>query len=718
MKCPKCDITLPETAEVCPLCHTPVKAGAEKEKTNRDSSQETRRFAAIDPSKDTYDFDLQYTLTFKDAGEIRQAIDEMELGIGKDRSELLLHPERNPQKSEEKVPERRPRTQAEMEEAAQRAAMRRERRKQGKKIKQRRKKASEPMRRSEKKNADALRSARPVRARDTRKQRRLIAGATAAVLVVAMIIGMINLFAGMMEGDACYPTVYTKGNRLYMVYDKKPMLMSENLITAQAAAQDKKQTDKIVDPKKYTVDTPTEKQLISVSADGLYTFYLENVDMNTGRGDLNYFRNDSAKSKKTLATNVYYKIKVSDDGKSVLYLKDTDDTGYHGELCYWTVGKKESVSVQWDVCADNFVFSQDGSSVLFIKNFNPIVNTGDLCVKGFGKDASQENIHLDEKVAFVFGTTPKGVSLYAKEYNIKTGVYDLYAKDGTNAPVLLAQKAFSAPEVLKKTEAVYAYSDYHDAVQSISYVDLANGQTNPMAKDITRIVRVRADEAAVIYAKEYESGKSDYYVIGSAENASQKIANGVATIEDKNRTQFDVSDDFSRVAYIGAYSEENGKGALFTLSIINDYVGIEKRISDEAYGCHVSSDGAVVRFASGYQKESGTVNLIAYQNTNTVTLAEGVSVGAFTFDKAGEALVYAANVQTQPQVSGDIYCVNNKGRVREIDTGVSSYGMKKDGRILLLKREVGADSGRLYYVNQKGKKMKLMDEGVTKALIY
>ena len=711
MKCPKCDITLPETAQVCPLCHTPVKPGLDAGNKNRDVSQETRRFAAIDPSKDTYDFDLQYTLTFKDAGEIRQAINEMELGIGKDRSEQLLHPERTRTTDAEQKPERRQRTQAEMEEAAQRAALRRQRRNQGKKS------TSIKRSRTEQKKAAALRSARPVSARDKRKNRRLIVGVVAAVIVVGLITGVINLFASMLDGDMHYPTIYTKGNQLFMVYDKKPVALSENLIRVQATAEQTK-ADKVLDPKVYRAEKPTEKQLLNVSGDGLYTFFLENVDMNTGRGDLVYIQNDSPKSKTPIASNVYYKLKVGTDGKSVLYLKDTDDTGYHGELCYWAAGKKESMPIQWDVCADNFTFSQDGLSALFIKNFNPIVNTGDLCVRGLSKDASQENIHLDEKVAFVFGTTPKGVCLYAKDYSVKTGVYDLYAKEGNNTPILAAQKAFSAPEILKKTEAIYAYSDYHDSLQSISYVDLETGQTNPMVKDITRIERVRMDERAVIYTKEYENGKSDYYVIGANENASQKIANGVATTTEKSRVQFDASDDFSRVAYIGAYSEENGKGALFTLSIINDYVGIEKRISDEAYSCDVSADGAVVRFAAGYNKDAGTVNLIAYQNSNTVTMTEGVSVGAFTYDKAGEVIVYAANVQTQPQVSGDILCVTNKGKVREIDTGVSSYGMKKDGMILLLKREIGAETGSLYYANQKGKKMKLMDEGVNKALVY
>ena len=70
MKCPKCDITLPEDIEVCPLCHTPL-GGAIKEteekpaEVKRAPSQDTGRFTAIDPTKDSYDFDIQYTLTFK-----------------------------------------------------------------------------------------------------------------------------------------------------------------------------------------------------------------------------------------------------------------------------------------------------------------------------------------------------------------------------------------------------------------------------------------------------------------------------------------------------------------------------------------------------------------------------------------------------------------------------------------------------------------------------
>ncbi len=743
MKCPKCQKNISDKETVCPFCQTPVAenlGGGEGNKAEKQdfTNQDTRRFSAIDPDKDSYDFDLQYTLTFKDAGEIRQAIADMDLGIGKELPSDILAAEKE-ENPEERHPEHHQRTIEEMEEAAQRAALRRERRNQGKHHGRSsgHRTHVERMSRSSREKAAALRAAKPRRTRseqDAQKNRRFIIGAAVAAVVIAVIIGTINLFAGMMDGDVRYPTIYTKENQLYMFYEKKPQQLSEKLIATQAApaptatatsasSKNKNQEKKVEDPKAYKKETPVEKQLIHVSEDGMYTFFMENMDMNTGRGDLIYCQNDSRKSRTLVSISVYYKLVIAKDGKSVLYLRNTDDNGYHGELCYWNPDLKEPISVSQDICSDNFVFSQNGQRALYIKNFNPIVNTGDLCLRDFGKDASQESRMLDEKAAFVFGSTPKSdIYLYAKDYDTKTGTYNLYSLKEGDAPALRAEKAFLPPVLLSRNEAVYAYSNYHDNFQTISYLDLAVGTVNTMADEVTKIVRVRKDEGAVIYTKTYaETEKSDYYMVASGENSSQKVANAVTTVKEsaQNRIQFDVSEDFSRVAYISGYNEDEGKGALITMSIINGYVGTEKRISDDAYGCDVSADGAVVRFASNYNKDLGTVSLAAYTNSNTVTLTEEVCAGAYTYDGAGEIMVYARDVQSAPINSGTIECVSTKGRIREIDTAVTSYGLKKDGRILLLKKSGEENAGgQLYYSNEKGSRMKLMDEGVTGALFY
>ncbi len=728
MKCPKCHQNIPENAAICPLCRAEIPF----RKDARDfSNQDTGRFSAVDPSKDSYDFDLQYTLTFKDAGEIRQAIADMDLGLGKEpRGDLF--PTEKKQEPEGYKPEHRQRSLEEMEEAAQRAALRRERRASGGKMHDRgRRIYVERMSRRDREKAAALRAAKARRGRseqDSKKNRRLIFGTGVAVLVVALIIGTINLFAGMVDGEVKYPTIYTKGNQLYMYYDKKPQLLSTNLISAYAAPAATTQTasskKKLEDPKAYQAVTPTEKQLIHVSEDGLYTYFMENMDLNSGRGDLVYYQNDAPKTRTLVSISVYHQLEIAQDGRSILFLRKTDDMGYHGELCYWNPSLKEPVSIEQDICSNNFAFAQNGQRVLYIKNFNTAVNTGDLCVRDFGKDASAESRQLDEKVAFVFGTTPKSdIYLYAKNYDTKTGTYSLYSLEESGIPAVRAEKAFLAPVLLTKSEGAYVYSNYKDNFQTVSYLDLAAGVGNVVADEVTRIERLRNDEKAIIYSKTYaETNKSDYYMAAATENASQKVANAVVNLKEssRSRNQFDISDDFSRAAYISGYDEENGRGALMTMSIVNGYVGTEKRISDEAYGCDVSADGAVVRFAANYNKDLGVVSLAVYTNSNTVTLAEEVSAGAFTYDTAGEIMVYATDVQSTPINSGNIECVTTKGRVRKIEEAVSSYGLKKDGKILLLKREGEGElpPGKLYFSNEKGSRIKLMDEGVTSALFY
>ena len=123
MKCPKCGINLLEHIEVCPFCKTPIPKEAPVSEESANSapvSTNTGRFAAVDPAKDSYDFDLQYTLTFRDAGEIKQAIADM------DASNATEIPKRK-KDSTRKTSDGPRFTLEEMQEAALRAQQRRER---------------------------------------------------------------------------------------------------------------------------------------------------------------------------------------------------------------------------------------------------------------------------------------------------------------------------------------------------------------------------------------------------------------------------------------------------------------------------------------------------------------------------------------------------------------------------------------------------------------
>lgn len=134
MKCPKCGINLLDHIDVCPFCKTPIPKDVPADEPDAKvepsaetaTGQNTGRFSAIDTSKDSYDFDLQYTLTFRDSGEIKQAIADMDAGISHDLSKKKIGSDKK--KSNE------PRyTMEEMQEAALRAQERRAQRKSGKK---------------------------------------------------------------------------------------------------------------------------------------------------------------------------------------------------------------------------------------------------------------------------------------------------------------------------------------------------------------------------------------------------------------------------------------------------------------------------------------------------------------------------------------------------------------------------------------------------------
>ena len=713
MKCPKCQRIVPDGTTLCPTCKADLSV-------HGGIRQETGRFSAVDPNKDSYDFDLQYTLTFKDAGEIRQTIAEMDLDSG---TEIKGDAFPESKETEEPKPERRQRTLEEMEEAAKRAALRRARRASG----GRRSVTERRLSRKEKERA-ALRSVKSRQMpteQNTRKKRRLLFGAVAAVVAVALIIGCINLFASMMNGDVISPTLYTKGNQLYLSYSRKPVLLSNNFISAYAhEIKSDQDGSKKVDPKLYRKETATEKKLVRVSADGLYTYFMENVDLNTGRGDLAYCKNDSPRSRTLVSIQTYYDFKTSKDGQSILFLRKADDEGNHGELCYWNPKLEEPVSISGDVSGGTYLFSQDGQKVLYLKNFDTKKNVGDLYLRELGKDAPEESKKMEEEVSFIFGTSAKNdYILYAKDYDAKEGTYTLYSvKTGEN-PVVRAEDAYLPPVILEKNQGVYTYSNYKDNFQTVKYLDLETGTGNVVADEVTRIERVRNDEMAIIYSKSYqETDKSDYYMATAKDSVSQKVANAVTNVTEDpvRRAQFDISDDFSRAAYISCYGDETTRGALMTMTIVNGYVGTEKRISDNAYGCHVSADGAVVRFATEYSEKTKTVNLLAHSNSNTVTLKEGVGAGAFTYDNAGEIMVYAVDLKATPVNNGNVECVTTKGRVREIQEGATSYGLKKDGRLVLMVYEGKGEnsSGKLYVCNQKGGKKKLIDEGVARILFY
>ncbi len=708
MKCPKCGINLLDHISVCPFCKTSIpKREEEKASADKTTGQNTGRFASVDPGKESYDFDLQYTLTFRDSGEIKQAIADMDAGVGQSADKKVSEDRKKP--SEPRY------TKEEMQEAALRAQARREGRKSSGK-----KKTSSIERRKK----HAMRVARPTKSyadenevKTQKSHKGLILGAGVLALVVILIIGIVNVCSYFAHKDPEYPTVYTKANRLYSYYDGKETEISSSFISMEFDERNESTKASSNDPKITKKSEITEKKLIKISESGASMFFLENVNMNTGTGSLAYYESGKKKSKKEVAQNVYYDIVVGQGGNSVLFVKNADKDGAHGQLCYWTTSMKEAVTIDTDIWAGNFKLAQDNSSVTYIKNFNPEVYTGDLMYVSLTSSAQPKRV--DERVSFVFGTTPKSkIYFYAKEYDTKKGTYDLYIQSDTEGPKVIAEKGYLAPVISKKVESAYVFSNYANKLQTLNCVDLLTGANTKLADEVTDIVKVRNDDGAVIYSKIYDENKADYYFVSAKSPNPQKVASAIDTKVLKNGISlFDASNDFSRIAYVGGYDDKDMRGALYTMTVINDYAGSEIRISDDAYCCDVSADGAIIRFATSYNRNNNTVSLVSYSNANTLVLAEEVAAGAFTFDKTGEYAIYARDISKDTK-TGDIESVNKKAKIKKLDEEVSAYGLKKDGSVILLKSSEDGQSTAICRTKLKGGKVKTITEDVAKVLFY
>ena len=185
----------------------------------------------------------------------------------------------------------------------------------------------------------------------------------------------------------------------------------------------------------------------------------------------------------------------------------------------------------------------------------------------------------------------------------------------------------------------------------------------------------------------------------------------------KKVSQFEINDDFTKAGFIQGYDLANESGALFVVSITNGVVGSDKKISDTAYSCNITPDGQTIRYADNYDIKWNLVTLNAYTGEQSKVLAQEVGAGAFSFDKTGSYIVYAKNYSLETR-TGDVYCVDNKGKTVDVVKGVSSYGLKNNGEIVYYNKQDNGSNFELFFTREDGKKSKSIDKDVTKVVLY
>ncbi len=538
----------------------------------------------------------------------------------------------------------------------------------------------------------------------------IILGCIVAVLVVGVIIASVNMASKAGYGEPETPTVYAKGNELYGFYDGKEVQLSQNFIAQDF--EDQNESDERI----------KEKDLIHYSSGGEVTYYIDTADMNEKSGSLKYVKNNKKKSIESIANNVYYDVRVSDDGTGVLYLTGADSSGMGGTLNYWSPVTKKSVKISNNVNIGNFMFIGDDNVAAYISEYNSENSVGDLHVAYITKGEISESKKIESDVYKVFGANPSGKTVvYAKGYNNTNKCFDVYMmKENSSEAVLVTDGSRCEPIIAKTTDNMFVGGGYENYYQTLYYASLESGQKEKIASGLTELIEISKDEQAVVFRKANAEGTAfDYFYAHQTGSDAQELAMNVTVLDDEDHKrvcQFDINDDFTKAVYIQGYDTANESGTLFTVSINNSSVSSDKKISDTAYSCNLTPDGSTIRYADNYDVAWNLVTLNAYNGEKSTILAEEVGAGAFTFDKAGEYIVYAKNYSLENR-TGDVYCVDNKGKTRDVVDNVSSYGLKGNGEIVYSEKVNDADTN-LFFAAPNGKRSKCIDKGVSKVVSY
>ncbi len=559
----------------------------------------------------------------------------------------------------------------------------------------------------------------------------IIAGCVIAVLVIAIVIAAVNMATKVTTELPETATVYTKDNVLYSAYDGKEIKLSDSFIASKYVEpvateapsdtedEDAEDTEKAAEPDFYPVK---EKELITNTDDGAGVYFIDNADLNSNTGALNYSKNGVKNGTVKIDDGVYYDIAVSSDGTGVLYLKDTDRYGAGGTLEYWSSVTGAAVELAKNVLPGHYLFDLNANCVLYINEYNGEYNVGDLYLTSLTKGEVTDTRKVDSDVYDVYGANTSGnAAVYSKGFNDETGCFDLYLQKEDGEIVSIVEGSRCEPVLQSTADGMYAGGTYEDYYQSLYYVSLLNGEKEKISGNLTEIVGMSGDELAVVFRKANAEGTAfDYYYAHRDAAEGQLLAENITVLDDeehKRVSQFEISDDFTKAAYIEGYDVATESGALFVVSITNGVVGSDKKISDTAYSCDITPDGQTVRFADSYDTTWNLVTLNAYTADKNTVLAEEVGAGAFTFDQNGSYIVYAKNYSLETR-TGDVYCVNNDGKTREVVKDVSSYGLKSNGYIVYYNNQSGGSSFELFCAREDGKREKSVDKDVTEVVSY
>lgn len=532
------------------------------------------------------------------------------------------------------------------------------------------------------------------------------------LLLIAIIIGIFFSVGAIVNRERVInPVVYSKGNSIYLLCDKKNVILTENTIDMNSVftTLDGSETQKIT-------EIMSKSDLIKNSENGMYTYYFENYDSTSSSGSLNRIFNGRAK--RAVSNGVHNSYLLSPDGKCVLFLQSADKNGDMGNLCYWTEEMEEPVRIASDIDKNTFTFSNNGRYILYIRNYNYGAFGGDLCIVDTEKLES-ESIMIDSEVYAVFGTdSSEKKFIYAKNYDKDSKTYDLYTKTEKSDRVKVFEKASKTPLFAEKGNLLltYAYSD--GKMYSIYSVNLKNYDKTKITSQATEIIKTDDENKTVLYNKIYDNKIVDYYLYNRG-NKTVKAADNImpAPENQKGVNAFSCSENMLNAVYISGFDISRGGGTLYLSDLTKENENTLE-IASDVYMCSISSDGKKIIYAKDYSAERDIFDLYLYQKGGSVLLKEEVDASYFGTSNSGNNICFMENYDmTGPYGILKVSDINGKETASfENVWAYDIYG--ENGVIFFTDYDTTEENWTVHINNGNSKKAKTIGTGIDTLLYY
>lgn len=706
MKCPNCNADILDDIEKCPFCKYKILAESKSSHAKRKKNINITQKESVSP-KQTSEFDFTYTITSKEQIDlIRQAVADLDqTNDGEKSTEVEVTVTRTPKNTN--FEEELRKIKEEVSENYQIHPPKRENAQKNNIETETIEKESNFFAVLHRSLKNGKRPNRKKNYRISMKGRRVLFFGICAALLLCLIVGGARAIVGLFKSDTVVlPSYYIKENRLLQYYNGTESVLTEQLYLAGQENE--------------TAGETVNSGLVHPSENGVYTYFFENFDRTNRTGDLMTVSDKQKNTKTKIASDVSPDILIADNGKSVLFIQNGNIDGNMGTLQYWSQGMQETWKIASDMDSGNFVFSQNGKQILFIEKFNTTTRMGDLYLMDIRKEAERQRIDTD--VCEVFGTDVSGkYFLYGQNYDAADKSYDIYVKTIDSEKRRIADHTALPPIISKQDARLYTYGALNAGAHNLYRVDLKNQKNEKIASDINGILKISEDETQVLFYKIYNTGYADYYICTEGQEAI-KVADNVNSFVKTEHTvisQFAVSDDFSRIAYISGFDPAKESGALYVSRYRKGKLIQEsKKITDEAYSCTISRDGSTVWYASNYSVGRKVTDLYLYNFTESRKVADEVPAEQFTFGKLGNTIAYLTDYNAESGC-GRLTVTNKKLEKTYTADDVAAFGRKENDDIIFFKEyNQETHTFDLYFADADGNSVNRINTGVQYLLSY